>query len=320
VIIGALLTAGAALAAVTAVKMLEPDTQATAIPAASSSALHTDASHAPTQAASDSDATASTDTRPIDVEYVDVEPFIAQRTAPDYPPEALKTKLNGDVTLKFMISERGAVKNVEVVRSSDPMFESAAVTALSQWKYLPRVSAGKRVAVVGMETIIRFTLDPPNLPPAQASALAKEASRIPTPDQPGYADLQAFDRGIAIAWQRVAADDLRGAELELDELRATYDLGTYQVTTVWSFYGYIYLQYGDYGRAIDAYEKAIASNFGHWSQPEAALANLYFARHQYDMALKTLLAYKNSGVTRMVPEAAAMIDKLRALGVTEETL
>jgi TonB family protein len=320
VLVGALLAAGAALATVTAVKMLGPGTQPLTTPAAHGNAPNTNTTAAPASTVTDPQATANADARPIDVEYVDVDPFIAQRTAPDYPPEALKRKLNGDVTLKFTIDEHGAVKDVEVVRSSDPMFESAAVAALSQWKYLPRVSAGKRVAVAGMETIIRFMLDPPNLPPAQASAIAKEAGRIPTPDQPGYADVQAVDRGIAIAWQRVAADDLRGAELELDELRATYALGTYQVTTVWSFYGYIYLQYGDYGRAIDAYEKAIASDVGHWSQPEAALANLYFARHQYDIALKTLLAYKNSGVTRIAPEAAALIEKLRALGVTEETL
>ena len=317
VIIGALLAAGAALAAVTALKLLEPSKQTTAIPAASNSAPVTAAAGAPAQAPTGSDAAASTDTRPIDVQYVDVEPFIAQRTAPDYPPEALKRKLNGDVTLKFTIDEHGVVKDVEVIRSSDPIFEPAAVAAVSQWKYLPRVSAGKRVAV-GLETIIRFTLEPPN--PAQAAAIAKERARTPTPEQPAYADMQAVDRGIGIAWQRIGAEDFRGAELELDELRSTYELNDYQRNTVWIFYGYIYVQYGDYGRAIDAYEKAIASNSGRGTEAWTPLANLYFARHQYDMALKTLLAYKKSGVARITPEAAAMIEKLRALGVTEETL
>ena len=320
VIVGAMLAAGAALAAVTAVKMLGPNASPTATPVASDAPPADHTSRVQGEPGRNPDANANADATPIDVQYVDVEPFIAQRTAPDYPPEALKRKLNGDVTLKFTIDAHGAVKDVEVVRSSEAMFEAAAVAAVSQWKYLPGVSAGKRVPVVGIQTIIRFTLDPPNLPPAQASAIAKEAGRLPTPDQPAYADMQAVDRGIAIAWQRVAAEDFRGAELELDELRATYGLLDYQRNTVWIFYGYIYIQYGDYGRAIDAYEKAVASNSVRGTEAWTPLANLYFARHQYDMALKTLLAYKRSGVTRIVPEAAAMIERLRALGVTEETL
>ena len=56
---------------------------------------------------------------------------------------------------------------------------------------------------------------------------------------------------------------------------------------------------------------------GQWT----SLASLYFARHQYDKALKTLLAYKErSPRGRISAEATAMIEKLRALGVTEETL
>jgi TonB family protein len=320
VVVGTVLAAGAALAAATAVKMLEPSSRPIAVPAVPIGARVNDTSVTSPESLVNPGASANADARPIDVQYVDVEPFIAQRTPPAYPPEALQRKLNGDVTLKFTIDEHGAVKDVEVVRSSDALFEAPAVASLSQWKYLPRVSAGKRVAVVGLETIIRFTLDPPNLPPAQSSAIAKEAGRIPTPEQARYANMQAVDRGIATAWQRVATDDLRGAELELDELRATYDLLDYQLNAIWSFYGYIYIQYGDYGRAIDAYEKAVASNTGRWTEPWTALANLYFARHQYDMALKTLIAYKQSGVTRIAPEAAVMIEKLRALGVTEETL
>jgi hypothetical protein len=58
------------------------------------------------------------------------------------------------------------------------------------------------------------------------------------------------------------------------------------------------------------------------------LANLYFARHQYDVALKTLLRPRQAtngaappGGSRLVGgEAEALIERLRALGVTEETL
>ena len=43
---------------------------------------------------------------------------------------------------------------------------------------------------------------------------------------------------------------------------------------------------------VDAYEKAVAIRNFNWPGQWTSLASLYFARHQYDKALKTLLAYK----------------------------
>ena len=120
-------------------------------------------------------------------------------------------------------------------------------------------------------------------------------------------------------------DDLRGAELALDELRATYQLTNFQLGEVWNMYAYLYTLEGNYDRAIDAYETAITafarggSSQGRWVE----LANLYFARHQYDFALRTLLRSQPVGSgppLRWSPEAAELIAKLSALGVTEETL
>ena len=59
------------------------------------------------------------------------------------------------------------------------------------------------------------------------------------------------------------------------------------------------------------------------------LANLYFARHQYDMALRTLLSYKQRAAELQAPperrsfpapEVENFIERLRVLGVTEDTL
>ena len=100
---------------------------------------------------------------------------------------------------------------------------------------------------------------------------------------------------------------------------------------LWNFYGYLYTVEGNYARAIDAYETAITvamrSRFP-TSGPYVPLAQLYFARHQYDMALKTLLRAQRAtngparpgGTRRLSGETTALIEKLRALGVTEETL
>jgi tetratricopeptide (TPR) repeat protein len=125
----------------------------------------------------------------------------------------------------------------------------------------------------------------------------------------------------------LAADDLRGVELQLDEMQALYGADRAEL---WNFYGYLYTVQGNYSRAIDAYERSVAiyeptSNPA--SGPWAPLANLYFARHQYDIALKTLLRPQraaNKGLdpraTRLSREAETLIERLRALGVTEATL
>jgi TonB family protein len=341
VLVGALLTAGAALAAVTAVRMLARSGGEPATSEASDAGRSAQTSTA-TSPSSASDTTASTGSNaiPVALDDVDIEYSYVLRTPPVYPPEALEHKLEGDVTLEFAIDEHGAVKNAHAVRSSDPLFESSAVAAISQWRYLPRVRAGKPVAIAGMQTVLRFQLEMP--PPPTVAKRAESASRseatspfpVPSPVKPvagsqspaqpsaNTVDFATFEDWITKIWQRLAAEDLRGAELALDELRATYDLDEIQNNRVWTFYGYIYTRYADYGRAIDAYEKALGVTVGYGgSDLSTSIADLYFARHQYDKALKTLLAQKQQVPSgRVSPEATALIEKLRALGVTEETL
>jgi len=340
-VVGAVLAVGAAFAAATAIHLLERTEDQ---PAAASAGL----GDAPEPASPHASApqTSAPPTQPniagttaVSVEDVQIEYAMMIRTPPAYPRDALARKLDGDVTVSFTIDKGGTVKNVRAVRSSDPQFEAPAIAAVSQWKYLPRVVAGKRVSVDGVQTVLRFVFEPPSPPKAapkagetprqfqlkaqgSAPAPVKAAEGAPQtePKLAHPADYEVFDRSTAVVWQRIVTDDLRGAELELDELRATYDLDDRQSNQVWGFYGYIYTQYGDYGRAIDSYEKAVAFPTNFWQGQWTSLASLYFARHQYDRALKTLLAYKNRSSGRMDSEATAMIEKLRALGVTEETL
>ena len=321
VVVGTVLVAGAALAAVTAVRLLERSNDQRA-PASSGLGDARESVPAQTpfpQISAPAAGANVADTVAVSVEDVQSEYAMVIRVPPDYPREALERKLDGDVTLAFAIDERGSVKNVRVVRSSNSVFETSAIAAASKWKYLPRVAAGKRVAVDGVQTVLRFSMNPPPTPPAGAKT-GENATPAPTPQRAHPADYTTFDGSTAVVWQRAADDDLRGAELELDELRATYDLDERQSNQVWVFYGYIYTQYGDYGRAIDAYENAVTLNDAGWPGQWTSLASLYFARHQYDKALRTLLAYKQRSPRGIAPEATAMIERLRALGVTEETL
>jgi TonB family protein len=250
-------------------------------------------------------------------ERVDADFVLVVRTPPDYPLEGLARRLSGSVTLRYDIAATGAVENVTVVDSSDPMFDAPSIRAVSGWKFLPRIAAGKRVHVRDAQTVLRFEVAAPASPQPTASAAAQNIGASPK------------DRAFEIAWERVAANDVRGAELELDELRATYELDANQEGEVYDFYGYLYTLYGDYGRAIEAYETAIATYAG-VERPVVRgrwlpLANLYYARHQYDKALETLLAYRQRlarlpGSPARDREIDAFVERLRALGVTEETL
>jgi TonB family protein len=323
-----LLAAGATFAAVTFVTLTErtsdrsPATSTAARPATPrESAASAGAAPISGVVATGTDGVATA------VELVDADYLLIVRTPPVYPPQALADGRTGSVTLQFTITETGAITDVAAVQSTDAAFEAAAILAVANWKYLPRILAGRRVPVRGVHTVIRFELAPD--PPAAATT-PPPVRNVPAPDDAvRYADYVALEHGIEVVWERVATEDLRGAELVLDELRATYELDAYQQGSVYDFYGYIYTLYGDYGRAIAAYETAIAAYDtpagprpqGRW----LALANLYFARHQYDMALQTLLAYRQR--LAQVPsfpgrdsETDLFIDRLRALGVTEETL
>ena len=252
------------------------------------------------------------------VELVETALSIAPivRRPPDYPIEALKQQLAGNVQLKFDVTAAGFVENVSVVESSDAQFEEPAVRALSTWRYLPRIEAGKRVAAKDQHTIIRWELSKDSDSPVdQRQVDAKQAAAM--------REYAAFSDDLVIALDRLAADDLRGSELQLDQMQAIYGAG---YPDLWGFYGYLFTVQGNYDRAIDSYEKTL-STYAARGQPKsgpwAPLANLYFARHQYDMALNTLVrqrALYNSGRINNEGEVKALIAKLRALGLTHESL
>ena len=216
--------------------------------------------------------------------------------------------------LEFTITDHGSVENVVVVDSTDPVFDAAATVALSRWKYLPRVVDGRSVAQEGVRTVVRFVLQGGPKPVA-GDDLASERP----PDPPRGIDFDTFEGLIEPAFECLAALELRCAELVLDEIMATYDVGEHTVV-IWELYGYIFTQYGDYGRAIAAYQNAI--DHGGLTQ-HISLAHLYFERHQYDMALRTLLLYAEeieSRGGRLSPGVLEFIDRLRVLGITEDIL
>ena len=73
-----------------------------------------------------------------------------------YPEAARNAKIQGLVILEATIDERGVVTDARVLRSV-PLLDSAALTALRQWRYTPTLLNGVPVRVL-MTVTFRFSL------------------------------------------------------------------------------------------------------------------------------------------------------------------
>lgn len=81
------------------------------------------------------------------------------RVEPQYPPQAAKRGLEGWVQLQFTVTTGGGVDDVTVVKSSNAVFERAAVEAVRKWKYEPQMRAGTAVATTGLNVVLRFKME-----------------------------------------------------------------------------------------------------------------------------------------------------------------
>lgn len=88
----------------------------------------------------------------------DVIPLV--RIAPEYPQRAISRGIEGWVQVQFTITATGAVTD-EVVVASDPprIFDEAALRSIARWRYNPKIEGGVAVERIGVQTIIRFTLE-----------------------------------------------------------------------------------------------------------------------------------------------------------------
>ena len=78
--------------------------------------------------------------------------------APTYPESARRRGEQGRVVLRVSVSSEGAPLDVEVMGTSGhPSLDSAALSAVRQWRFIPATQAGRSVAAVA-EVPIRFQL------------------------------------------------------------------------------------------------------------------------------------------------------------------
>ena len=94
-----------------------------------------------------------------DVLYLDgtiTPPVLVERVLPVYPEVARKARVEGAVILQLVVERDGSVTTIEIVRSQ-PLFDQAAIDAVSRWKYKP-AALGARPVKVSLTIRVEFRL------------------------------------------------------------------------------------------------------------------------------------------------------------------
>ena len=86
-------------------------------------------------------------------------PKVLREVKPQYTPQAMRAKIQGQVLLECVVNTDGSVSNIKVVRSLDSSFglDQEAVKAARQWQFVPGTRLGQPVPVL-VTIEIAFTL------------------------------------------------------------------------------------------------------------------------------------------------------------------
>ena len=84
-------------------------------------------------------------TESLGLDEIDQKARATFQAAPMYPAELRSKKLEGVVTLIFMVDENGKVLNAKVEKSTHPAFDKPALEAIRQWRFEAAVRGGQRV-------------------------------------------------------------------------------------------------------------------------------------------------------------------------------
>ena len=86
---------------------------------------------------------------------LDQKPRAVYQPAPVYPAALRSRKIDGVVTVIFVVDSNGRVANAKVEKSSDPAFDKPALDAVRKWKFEPAMKEGRKVSAK-MRAPIRF--------------------------------------------------------------------------------------------------------------------------------------------------------------------
>lgn len=91
---------------------------------------------------------------------VDEPPQPIVQLRPAYPPRAQIRKIEGRVTIEFIVTPEGRTSDIRVVESTpDEAFATSTVRAVQRWHFRPGHKEGKPVAVRVRQSV-RFQMEP----------------------------------------------------------------------------------------------------------------------------------------------------------------
>lgn len=91
----------------------------------------------------------------FDVSDLEKRPEAVSQVAPKYPSALRKAKIEGVVTLIFILDEEGRVEDPRVENSSHPEFDKPALEAIRKWRFRPGIKDGQSVRTY-IRIAIRF--------------------------------------------------------------------------------------------------------------------------------------------------------------------
>ncbi|HJS73746.1 MAG TPA: energy transducer TonB, partial [Vicinamibacteria bacterium] len=80
-------------------------------------------------------------------------PVIVRQVRPDFTEDALARKIQGEVEVEVIILKDGTVRPVRVLRGLTADLNEKALTAASQWKFIPAKLKGQPVDLIASITI-----------------------------------------------------------------------------------------------------------------------------------------------------------------------
>lgn len=134
----------------------------------------------------------------FEIAQLDRRPAARFQARPQYPAAMRESGEPGQVVVEFVVDAEGNVQDAVARRSSRPEFESAAVDAVSKWKFLPGQKGGVNVntrlqipivfSVAGSERRIQESVSKPREPSAPGTPPFVVQASGPTTPSPVATD------------------------------------------------------------------------------------------------------------------------------------
>ncbi|MFH0730714.1 MAG: energy transducer TonB [Pseudomonadota bacterium] len=84
---------------------------------------------------------------------------VITRVPPDYPLSAKRRGIQGEVKVRFIVNEQGAVENITIVTASPAgIFDQSVIRCVSKWRFKAGTVEGRPVKALA-ETTVKFELE-----------------------------------------------------------------------------------------------------------------------------------------------------------------